>query len=157
MSIFLAKRSIRSKFIIILFILLFLTVITSLFVSNALAIDAQSESDTLKFSSLGIDTKTLSSANGQETSETFEFDVDIDDTTHNRVSIHLQYRVGASRPSTDFDIVFTINDDYNVKNSIFRFIEHDAKHWRHIEIPYEYMKDGTNKIAITISFKSLSN
>ena len=157
MRTYLAKRSIRSKFLIILFILLFLTVITSLFVSNALAIDAQSESNTLTFNSLGIDTKTLSSANGQETSETFEFDVDIDDTAHNRISIHLQYQTGANRPSTDFDIVFTINDEYTVKNSIFRFIESDTKHWRHIEIPYEYMKDGTNQIAIIISFKSLSN
>jgi hypothetical protein len=157
MRLFLTKRSSRSKLLVILFILLFLTVISSLFVSNALAVDAQSKSETLTFSSLGIDTKTLSSKNGQETSETFKFDIIIDDTAHNRISIHIQYQTGASRPSTDFDIMFTINDEYTVKNSIFRFIESNTKHWRHIEIPYEYMKDGTNQITIIISFKSLSN
>ncbi len=157
MRIFLTKRSSKSKLLTILFILLFLTVISSLFISHVRATDAQSKSDTLTFSSLGIETKTLSSENGQETSETFEFDMNSDDTAHNRFSIHLQYQNGGSRPSTDFDMVFTINDEYTVKNSIFRFIESDTKHWRHIEIPYEYMKDGTNQIAITISFKSLTN
>ncbi|WP_287586832.1 hypothetical protein [Candidatus Borrarchaeum sp.] len=156
MRVYLAKRSIRSKFLIVLFILLFLTVITSLFVSNAIAIEAQSDSDMLTFNSLGINTRVFSSENGNECEETIEFNVDIDDNSHNRYSLHLNYLAGGSRPSSDFDIAVTVNDDHVVKSSIFRFIERGTKQWRHIEIPYEYMKDGTNAITITISFKSLS-
>ncbi|MFX1519133.1 MAG: hypothetical protein ACFFCD_04360 [Promethearchaeota archaeon] len=157
MRFFLVKRSVRSKLIIILFMLLFLTFITSLFVSNALAIDVQqSESDTLTFNYLGINTKIFSSENGEECEETIEFNVDIDDNSHNRYSLHLNYMAGATRPSNDFDITVTINGEHVIQNSIFRFIERDTKQWRHIGIPYEYMKDGTNAITITISFQSLS-
>ena len=156
MRIFLAKRSIRLRLIIILFILLFLTVITSLFVSNTLAVDVQGESDTLTFSSLGINTEVFNSENGEECEETIEFEVDIDDISHGRFSLHLNYMASASRPSNDFDISVTVNDGHGIKNSIFRFIERDTKQWRHIEIPYDYMKDGANLITITISFKSLS-
>jgi hypothetical protein len=225
MRFFLTKRSIKSKILTILFILLFLTLISSLLVSNALAIDAQSElprakasrlpasttdsipltgygglistgltslrpvgtrtsidnklykpntihhyakaavhsssatrkSDILTFDALGFNTKTLNSENGQEISDTFNFVIDIDDTAHKRISIHLQYKTDANRPSTDFEMMLTINEDYTIKDSIFRYIESDTKHWRHIEIPYEYLKDGANQIAVNISFKSLSN
>ena len=158
MKIFLTKRSIRLKIIIILFILLFLTVITSLFVSNTLAVDVQSESDRFTFSSLGINTKVFRSEYGIECDETIEFNVDIDDNAHNRYSIHLNYKAGGeSRPSNDFYITINVNDAYIIKDSIFRFIERDTNQWRHIEIPYEYIKDGTNQIVITIYFASLTN
>jgi hypothetical protein len=151
------KKSNRTKLLVILFVLLFLTVISSLFIQNALAVDAQSKSDILAFDTLGFNTKSFNSENGQEISETLNFALDIENTEHKRFSIHLQYQTGANRPSTDFEMVFTVNEDNTIKNSIFRYIKSDTKHWRHIEIPYEYMKDGTNQIAINISFKSLSN
>ncbi len=150
------QRTNRKKLQIVFFILLFLTVITSLLLSNAVNAEQQAGSDILTFHSLGVGTETFSCENGEEVIGTIEFEIDVDDNTHNRYALHLQYMVSSGRPDKNIELEITTNEEH-IKESIFRFVERDTKQWRSIEIPVEYLTNGENSLTIDILLKSRIN